>query len=71
MTATPLLRIDRLGLHNFRCFAECAIELHPQLTVLVAENGRGKTAILDGVGIALGTFVDGVAGTRTRKSNSL
>ena len=63
MTANTLLRVDRLSLRNFRCFAECTIELHPQLTVLVAENGRGKTAVLDALGIALGPFVDAVAGT--------
>src|ERR1700730_226760 len=63
MTANTLLRVDRLRLRNFRCFAECAIELHQNLTVLVAENGRGKTAVLDALGIALGPFIDTVAGT--------
>lgn len=62
MTSSTLLRIDRLTLHNFRCFAECTIDLHPELTVLVAENGRGKTALLDALGIALGTFVDALTG---------
>ena len=64
MTTTPHLRVDRLELRNFRCFAECTIALHPHLTVLVAENGRGKTAVLDAIGIALGLFVDTIAGTR-------
>ena len=64
MTPPPTLRVDRLGLRNFRCFAECTIALHQQLTVLVAENGRGKTAVLDAIGIALGLFVDTIAGTR-------
>jgi len=63
MTTNPLLRIDHLDLRNFRCFAECTIELHPLLTVLVAENGRGKTALLDVIGIALGTFVDALTGS--------
>lgn len=58
------LRLDRLSLRNFRCFAECRIELHPELTVLVAENGGGKTAILDAIAIALGLFVDTISGTR-------
>src|SRR5438132_7105297 len=64
MTTPPTLRVDRLGLRNFRCFAECSIELHPNLTVLVAENGRGKTAVLDALGIALELFVDTITVTR-------
>jgi predicted ATP-binding protein involved in virulence len=58
------LRLDRLSLHNFRCFADCSLDLHQDLTAFVAENGRGKTALLDGIGVALGTFVDAVSGTR-------
>ena len=64
MTLPSTLRLDRLALRNFRCFADCSVELHPQLTVLVAENGRGKTAVLDAIGISLGLFVDTIAGTR-------
>lgn len=64
MTPAGALRIDRLKLSNFRCFTECDVDLHPKLTVLVADNGRGKTAILDAVGIALGLFVDTLAGLR-------
>jgi predicted ATP-binding protein involved in virulence len=52
-----LLRIDRLTLRNFRCFAECSLELHPTLTVLVAENAHGKTALLDALRLALNVFV--------------
>lgn len=62
MTSTDL-RLDRLHLRNFRCFAECTIDLHEDLTVFVAENGCGKTALLDAIGIALGVFVDAIAGT--------
>ncbi len=64
MTLPSTLRLDRLVLRNFRCFADCSVDLHPQLTVLVAENGRGKTAVLDAIGISLGLFVDTIAGTR-------
>jgi predicted ATP-binding protein involved in virulence len=61
MTLPTTLRLDRLELRNFRCFAQCSIDLHPELTVLVAENGRGKTAVLDAIGISLGLFVDTIA----------
>lgn len=63
MTLSSTVRLERLSLTNFRCFAQCDVQLHPKLTVLVAENGRGKTAILDAIGIALGLFVDTIAGT--------
>jgi AAA domain len=62
MNTAGTLRLDRLKLTNFRCFTECEIDLHPKLTVLVAENGRGKTALLDAIGIALALFVDTLAG---------
>lgn len=51
------LRLNNLSLTNFRCFAQCEVELHPRLTVLVAENGGGKTAVLDAAGTALAVFV--------------
>src|SRR5687767_14906297 len=66
MTPADMLRLECLSLRNFRCFAECSLDLHPQLTVLVAENGHGKTAVLDAIRIALGLFVDTVSGTRQR-----
>jgi len=57
-------RLEKLFLRNFRCFTECTIDLHPQLTVLVAENGRGKSAILNAIGIAFGLFVDILSDTK-------
>lgn len=59
--STTLLRLDSLTLNNFRCFKKCSIDLHPKLTVFVAENAQGKTAILDAIGIALDVFVTAIA----------
>ncbi|MCX6953044.1 MAG: AAA family ATPase [Verrucomicrobia bacterium] len=52
-----LLRIDHLYLRNFRCFADCELQLHPALTVIVAENAQGKTALLDALRLSLQDFV--------------
>jgi predicted ATP-binding protein involved in virulence len=52
-----LLRIEDLTLHNYRCFAACKLNLHPKLTVLVAENAQGKTALLDALRLVLQEFV--------------
>lgn len=53
----PHLNLQRLKLHNYRCFEAIDIELHPQLTVLVAANGVGKTSILDAIAVAFGPYI--------------
>jgi predicted ATP-binding protein involved in virulence len=47
------MHLKSITLHNFRCFDDLSLELHPRLTVLVAENGGGKTSILDAIAIAI------------------
>lgn len=49
--------LNTLHLRDFRCFADLEMDFHEQLTVLVATNGQGKTAILEAISIVLGTFV--------------
>ena len=54
------MKIRKLLLDNFRCFKKLELEFPHDLTVLVAANGQGKTAILEAVayllGIMLGRF---------------
>lgn len=54
----PPIRLDSLKLQNFRCFREIELTFDPRLTVIVAPNGGGKTAILDSVAISWRLFVD-------------
>jgi predicted ATP-binding protein involved in virulence len=51
------MRIDRLEVRNFKKFAEQTFELHPQFTLLVGENGSGKTSVLDALAVALGVWL--------------
>ena len=51
------MKLTKLRLENFRCFSALDCELHSQLTVLVAENGQGKSSLLDAIRIALWPFV--------------
>lgn len=51
------MQLNKLKLHNFRCFADLEVDLHPKLTVIVAENGQGKSSILDAIRIGLWPFV--------------
>lgn len=52
------MNIKSLKLFNYRCFDAIDIDFNPQLTVLVSENGVGKTSILDAIAVAFGPFVD-------------
>ena len=54
--------LRKLGLRNYRRFEDLEITLHPALTVLVAGNGGGKTAILDAVAISIRYFVETLRG---------
>jgi predicted ATP-binding protein involved in virulence len=51
------MKIETLKVTNFRRFEHLEVSFHPELTVLAARNGQGKTSILDAASIALGTFV--------------
>jgi len=46
------MRIDQLHIQNFKKFALQDINLHPQFTLLVGENGAGKTSLLDALAVA-------------------
>ena len=51
------MQIEKLKLKNFRCYDELEIDFEPQLTVIVGENGKGKTAIFDALAIGLEPFL--------------
>lgn len=42
---------------SYRCFEHLELSLDEKLTVIVAENGGGKTSILDGIAYLLGVFL--------------
>lgn len=51
------LNIQRIKLWDYRCFETIEINFNERLTVLVASNGAGKTAILDAIAIAFGPYL--------------
>lgn len=64
------MHIQKLKLHNFKRFEDISIQFHPNLTVIVGENGSGKTSILEGIAIALSTVfvkMDGLSGQKIDK----
>ena len=54
------MQIDRLTISNFKKFEEETFEFHRQFTLLVGDNGAGKTAVLDALRIGVGAYLLGV-----------
>lgn len=48
-----MLRLEELRLENFRCFDDFTVSFERDLTVLFAENGGGKSALLTAIAMGL------------------
>lgn len=51
------MKIKKVILENFRCFEKLEVDFAQNLTVFVAANGQGKTAILEAVTYLLGIML--------------
>src|SRR5690554_5033777 len=63
------MQLKYLNLKNFRCYKSLSVSFHPQLTVLVAINGEGKTSVLDALRIGFWSFVSQFDLARTAYSD--
>ncbi len=62
------MRLKKITLNNYRCFENLEIDLHQDLTVLVGENGIGKTAILDAIATGLSPLLSYLSSANQRLS---
>lgn len=53
------MRLTKVILSNYRCFDTLEVDLDPELTVLAAQNGHGKTTVLDALRVAVWPFIKG------------
>lgn len=60
------MRVERLTLQNYRCFEDRTLRLHRRFTLLVGANATGKTAVLEGLAVALGAPLMSVPSAPTR-----
>jgi predicted ATP-binding protein involved in virulence len=60
------MRIDKIHIQNFRGIEDLEINLHKQFNLLIGENGSGKTAILEALTVAIGSFFSGLPGVQSR-----
>ena len=65
--------LNSLILHNFRKFENLELHFNERLSVLVGNNGTGKSTILEAATIAAGTFtsaMDGLTNYGIRKTDA-
>lgn len=53
------MRVRKLELHNFRRYEEAFFQFNPHFNVLIGNNGKGKTAVLDALAMLLNTYFQG------------
>lgn len=56
------MKIHHIAIQNYRGFENFQTNLHPKLSVIVGNNGAGKSSLLDAISIAAGTFFSGLDG---------
>ena len=49
-----------MRLRNFRAYADTEITFDPRFNVIIGNNGMGKTAILEALTVAIGSFFLGI-----------
>ncbi|MEN9443504.1 MAG: hypothetical protein RIS47_394, partial [Bacteroidota bacterium] len=56
------MRIDNIKIKNFRGYKELDVALNPNFNLVIGDNGSGKTAILEALTVAVGSFFLGIKG---------
>lgn len=51
------MRIQKLTLQNFKCFDDREFELAFPYTLIIGDNGKGKTAILDAIAVGMSSLL--------------
>ncbi len=66
------MKLERIHLYNFRCFDDLTVDFGKRLTVIIADNGAGKTALLDAIAIGFGRYLTklpGISGRATKDTD--
>ncbi|MBL1353603.1 MAG: AAA family ATPase [Zetaproteobacteria bacterium] len=60
------MKIKHITIQNFKGFKNESFSFNPNITVLIGDNGSGKTTVLEALSFVLGTFFLGVDGIPSR-----
>ena len=62
------MKITRLHVKNFWLFEELSLTLDPNVTLLIGDNGSGKTSVLEALSIIAGVWLYDVPDTKLANS---
>ena len=51
------MKIKHIRIQNFKGIVDETYEFNQQFTVMIGDNGSGKSSILDAISIGLGTYL--------------
>jgi predicted ATP-binding protein involved in virulence len=60
------MKINNIKIQNFRGYSTLDIDLNPNFNLIIGDNGSGKTAILEALTVAIGSFFLGIKGANSR-----
>lgn len=60
------MRINQLAIKNYKMFHEKHLQFNSNFSLIIGDNGSGKTSILESLSIGLGGFLAGIDGMNTR-----
>lgn len=63
------MKIQNIRLQNYRCFEDITVNFNSKTSVIVGNNGVGKTTILDAAAIGIGSLLLGIEGSSSPNIN--
>lgn len=60
------MKINNIRIKNFRGYEDLEVNLNPNFNLFIGDNGSGKTAILEALTVAIGSFFLGIRGANAR-----
>lgn len=60
------MKLKNIKISNYRCFKDVEIDFDESTTLVVGQNGTGKTTILDAIAVSVSTFLLGIDGGVSR-----
>jgi len=66
------MHIQKVIIKDFRCFEHLEVNLDPDINIFVGNNGSGKSALLDGIAVAMYPYVvqiQQIAGKKYREAS--